>query len=432
MQAQRSPNPNFFLELAKISDPQGQVLAFQAVFEAQYQPDSPQEEFIIEELAVARQELFEINARRESLISFERLDAARHFDTLRHDQFLKLQRSWRKQPTCFHNSLGQTQHGARLIASIWDQLVRRLEKPDPLLGLEEISQAVQAEGLADDIQNMTPDGWWFLTRYLAMHPNPHEAMKGWVRKSRSKDPIVHLGQAKEQWGQAPDNETSRSDLYQRAKQRLEYWNLQVEQLNKVYQEERDLFCNGFQPDRRITSSLRNLQGFCKFALMKVEHLEKHLQRIQEARRKREKTAQKQPQPRKQATLQPVRQSQAGPVPPWHGPENIRSPHPVRENRNTISEDVLDRQIVMDTLSLRQVMDLELGLEMGEITEILPHEAEQMFTNWPDEEVLDHPEYKRFYEVFGHLSDNSLKQSLLKLMTQEGLRRLEPFEFRSSA
>lgn len=78
------------------------------------------------------------------------------------------------------------------------------------------------------------------------------------------------------------------------------------------------------------------------------------------------------------------------------------------------------------------MDLELGLEMGEITEILPHEAEQMFTNWPDEEVLDHPEYKRFYEVFGHLSDNSLKQTLLKLMTQEGLRRLEPFEFRSSA
>ena len=75
-----TPIGNLFLVLASIVGKENQVIHLQNVLTLLFEPRSAREEFLVEELALARQELAELGQRREALLAAQRETAARQYE----------------------------------------------------------------------------------------------------------------------------------------------------------------------------------------------------------------------------------------------------------------------------------------------------------------------------------------------------------------
>ena len=197
-----------------------------------YAPETSREAMMIDELALAYQDLEGFEADHKHWMLYEQQHALQAFQRQAADDFLKLQRQWPKAPAAVAPIIGQSLNGALWLVNLWQIIVARLapQAIGPVPGMDHACQALLAMGFSDKIQNLSNDGWWWASRFLAIQADPEEAIKAWLRKSRTCDKATETDQARRQLYDAPDPTIARQELYDEAVRQAAYWSNQLTQL----------------------------------------------------------------------------------------------------------------------------------------------------------------------------------------------------------
>ena len=200
-----------------------------------YKPQTEREVMIIIELAKVYQEKEEFERDFKRWMDHEIAQALSVFQRQEADDFLKLSRQWTKAPAAIAGIIGQSLIGAAWLAEFWRMIVARLAPKaiGPAPGMDQATQALLAMGFSDKIQNLSEDGWWWATRFLAIQADHDQAIAAWLRKSGTSDKAAETQQARHKLYDAPDPTTARSELYEEALRQAEHWSNQLNELKKA-------------------------------------------------------------------------------------------------------------------------------------------------------------------------------------------------------
>lgn len=264
------------------ADSQPQIQELALALGEHYAVETDLEVLALYDLAMARDRLAELDRQWHTLVQHEKQQASLTFDRLENKQFTAELRQLRHHPAEVAKTLGQTWQGANRFAQTWLAVSEQLADESLGPGLDLFCEALLAQGLADRVQQMTEPGWWFMARFLAQYPAPERAIKAWVRKSRSSDPMVDEQRATKRWAEAPDAATARTQLQERAAELAQFWSARARSLKISHESERKRFAEAIGGpvlhDRRLAAARKTLQGFQKHAAGRIGNLEKRLER----------------------------------------------------------------------------------------------------------------------------------------------------------
>ena len=247
-----------------------------------YDVETDLEIFALQELAVSRYRLAELNHQWNSLVNHERDEAFLTFERLRNKQYVSELRQWRNHPVACAETLGQSWSGARHFSQTWHCLAEQLTEGMAGPSLEVMCEAVMSLGFTDRIGMMAEEAWWFMSRFLAVHSDPELMIKAWVKRSKSSDRQGDEQRAAKRWADAPEAATARRELLDKARENARLWEAKAQALKRKYEADRSFYRDSIGgpavDDKRLASSRRTLQSFQKYEAGRVKDLEKRLER----------------------------------------------------------------------------------------------------------------------------------------------------------
>ena len=425
-----TPIGNLFLVLASIVGKENQVIHLQNVLTLLFEPRSAREEFLVEELALARQELAELGQRREALLAAQRETAARHYDQEAYDRFMRWKRQWRKYPSVVQPLMANEHLGAQSMAETWLVMARQLEDDTAAPGLDVACDALLAEGLPDAVAFQSSESWWLMGRLLAIHPDPERLIKGWVHRSRSYDNITDTKRALTALADAPSTGEARQNLLAHARQRAEFWQNRARELHARHTANRELFSQAFQADRTLTTSLKTLETQRNSVFRMVEKLEKRLESLQRARLKDE--ARQMRQARQAASPKQARSESTMTQPGPLEPERDHDQKPVEEVATTPDSPGFYTTFSAPAAASAVVPSGQVEPERPRAScqpqpssvrrTLRLQEVEKMLATWPDDDVTNDAQLTRFHTTFQKVPKHQ-KRIIMQMLAAEQARRL---------
>jgi len=200
-----------------------------------YHPETRREFLIIDELAAVYQEVEENERYHRVWMEHEFTVAAETFRRQEADDFLRLRRQWPKAPAAITPLIGQSLVGAAFLMEFWRMIVARLEPKalGPVPGMDQACEALLGLGFSCKIHELSEEGWWWATRFLAIQADKDLAIAAWLRKSGTCDRAAETQQARHKLYDAPDANTARKELYDEAIRQASRWAQQLRQLKEA-------------------------------------------------------------------------------------------------------------------------------------------------------------------------------------------------------
>jgi hypothetical protein len=251
-----------------------------------HEPKTKREWSVIAELAEARRELLGLEQSYQTRLTLEAERAADVFDRQLMDDFFRLERLWRKNVHATHAVFTRNVHAVSAIARNWHALAESLS-PDGAGGdVAQAIDAVLAEGLAWKVQEMTPEAWWIMGRWLAGCHNTEESIMLWLKRSGLKKGDAHAELVREKLKSIPDAQKARADLFERAAEQARLWHARLVEMQAKLERERAAqaaMAMGIG-EKGQSGEMRSARTILKFNRDRVEKVERHLAALQKERR----------------------------------------------------------------------------------------------------------------------------------------------------
>lgn len=248
-----------------------------------FAPDTREEMHCVDQLALARAQLYDVEAAAWQRFEWEKAHARERFDRRMRDQLDKDLAAWRSNPFLWLDVLAHTWLGACHLEHVWAEVADTLASSDSACSLERIFDAMAATKSPFGVEEVCLDGIWIINRHLATTPDPEAETRRWLTLT-CKEPggprFDQEARARRILKLAPDSAVARHELIEKAVAERDRWALRANELRSRYETDRELSASravGFVPsDEKATHESKLALRYLTSARNRVEKFERRL------------------------------------------------------------------------------------------------------------------------------------------------------------
>lgn len=391
---------------------------------ALFEPVGPTEQILIGDLADYRMQLKDADQRRQAVLDTLGEEAVRLYHSRLKEEFEQLHSLWTFEPARQDKSMRQSMLGLDFYLSNLHQL--KLQLNEGRINADEnqfLTFLRQLIGKTLPTQ-MSESSLRLLYAYISLidKMSLKPLLIAWNPYFKVVTSNAALDWYIDNEPQFPQPEEALQLLHESVDRLIQTCQASYEILIQRHSEECRRFAYGYRANREFNESLRNIFADRRTIQLRHDQALRHLTQVQERRcRISAKSLEK-------TTRQAVKTLE---IEVTDKPESVRPEYDVKPVREfTISKETTDSPVSVNEIhenahgnyssDISSLIELELNLADGNITDIPFEKIQQVFQFWPDED-LDYNS-PRFHLVFGKITSQIQIHEVKEILATEKKRR----------
>ena len=391
---------------------------------ALFDPVGPTEQILIGDLADYRMQLKDADQRRQAVLDTLGEEAVRLYHSRLKEEFEQLHSLWTFEPARQDKSMRQSMLGLDFYLSNLHQL--KLQLNEGRINADEnqfLTFLRQLIGKTLPTQ-MSESSLRLLYAYISLidKMSLKPLLIAWNPYFKVVTSNAALDWYIDNEPQFPQPEEALQLLHESVDRLIQTCQASYEILIQRHSEECRRFAYGYRANREFNESLRNIFADRRTIQLRHDQALRHLTQVQERRcRISAKSLEK-------TTRQAVKTLE---IEVTDKPESVRPEHDVKPVREfTISKETTDSPVSVNEIhenahgnyssDISSLIELELNLADGNITDIPFEKIQQVFQFWPDQD-LDYNS-PRFHLVFGKITSQIQIHEVKEVLATEKKRR----------
>ncbi|MFM7317947.1 MAG: hypothetical protein ACKO5E_13460 [bacterium] len=406
---------------------------------ALFEPVGPTEQLLIRDIADYRMQLKDADLRRQAVLDSLGDEAATLFRSRLHDEFVELRSCWLMEPICYGKKLAQTLAGLEFFLAHLQKLQMQLQEGRIEADYKQFEIFLKLFGGVIHPLLMSENALDLCIAYISLiEPFGLELLlEEWSRNLVAFSPASLLEWFNSIQLNLPPAIVSTKILQEKIYPVIESYQSEYENMNIKQDEDCRRFAYGYRANREYNESLRNIFADRRTIQQRHDQALRHLTQVQERRRREAaRAAERATNQRGKNTAiallkEPVRASEEK-VARWaHAPvraaeETVAcladetSCHVSLPEPPAATQVVRENATEMEPVDISILLELELGLAEGTITDVPGNLIRRAFQFWPDEDLDCNS--KRFDLVFGKTTSQIQRHEVKEIMAAEKSRR----------
>jgi hypothetical protein len=398
-----------------------------------YQPETETESHVVRELSVAYWQKQENDRIHGLAVEKEGRIASDVFESRQLLKFHQDQAQWRLFPQFGCDILARTYLGAQYFQQIWNDIANSLSADISEMTLDQAWNAALTEKSFANIQKINHDGWWIFARFLSSSLSSDHEIKDWIDRSDATASLSADQRARQQLIKAPDPDSSKQELLERARMRAGEWSVITDNLLIQHEFEKAQFSQTAVGmglgDEKLMAASKLAHRYRASAQSLVDKLQRRLDALQKGReleRYRRIQADAR-ESRSQQKQNDRRYSHAG-FELWES-DQVAKNGPIPSAFESIQRRaVYETGIAVETdletslMNSPQCPTVQTFVEPDQNGIQQPEVDEDDFQNWPDSDFTD-PDASRARMVMSGIKVNHEAEQYCEKFMAEKIRRL---------
>ena len=251
-----------------------------------FPPQSPVQEYTVEELATSALKIEQFDATIALIKGRFETESRYAWDATYQKNCHLDYRQFSSKRKQTRSATIKTAELAEDIASAWSQFTTFVENNQKhLITLDELWKLMQYEGLSSDADSLDQKALWLALHFLAHNTRQEHFIKTWIRIDRIRDDETFVERLSNLISAMPDQATVHEALLAHSKSRIAFWEAHAAALRAESDQEKARFLASFQGTRETRDQLRFQLTCRRFEVSQYTRLKKEAQRFIAAREK---------------------------------------------------------------------------------------------------------------------------------------------------